>query len=207
MTNIVEELGTDRFRQKFNGAFFLNEDGVPSLVSSASGGLVSATAVTGTVKSPRVNAISIPYNFFSGLAVFKTPKLGWRTSHEGKVLTYLIRDNRSYHRGTSEHNLRTNNSAMTDWLTRSGNLTLGLSASKLCLLTLAPEFMKFSEGIEAIRNGSVLSFAASPDIAVGPSEDDNLDIYFRQNVAGRVKPDNTVEVSLPIITEYLKELQ
>lgn len=207
MTNLVQELGVDKFRQKFQGSFFFGEDGAPCVINSLSDGMVNCTSVSGNVKAIRVSERAVPYAFFSSLAKFKVPKLGWRSAYEGRYLAYLSRDNRSYHRGISASNLTAEVSPLTRWLMRSNNFGAILSNNKLCILALCPEYLSLSEGVAAMRRGDLLSFAVSPDIAVIPSEEDTYDVYFRQNQAGKIMPDDSLQVTVPLFASYLKELQ
>lgn len=209
MTNLVQELGVERFRQKFGGSFFFDDEGLPCVINTVDNGGVSVgcTSVSGDVKNIRVNPKVLPSDFFASLATFKVPKLGWRMAYEGRYLAYLSRDNRSYHRGISQGNLTTDLSALTKWLMRTNNFSVPFSANKLCTLALRPEYMPLSEGIAAMRAGELLSFAVSPDIAVVPSEDDTYDVYFRQNQAGKIMPDDSLQVTVPLLANYLKDLQ
>jgi hypothetical protein len=90
---------------------------------------------------------------------------------------------------------------------QSGNISNDLSDNHKCLLSLRPTFVPFSEGIEKMREGKIVSFAVSANIAVMVSEDDNFSIFFRQKKAGVVLPDNTVVVDLPALSTYLGDLQ
>lgn len=212
MSNLIEELGYNRFRQKFGGSFFYDDDNVPSqVVSLAENELgviqVRCTSVSGPVSAIRVSDKVLPAAFFTGLATFKTPKLGWRSGYGGKLLAYLERDNRSYHRGISPNNLRVNWSPMSQWLMRTSNFNFNLTSNKLCALALTPTFVPFAEGIEAMRRGDMLSFAASPEVAVVPGEEGRLNIMFRQKVGGFVMADGTIEATTSIINDYIKDMQ
>jgi hypothetical protein len=88
----------------------------------------------------------------------------------------------------------------------SGNLASDLTDSKKCMLAMKPTYTPFNEGVSQMRDGKIVSFAVSSSVAVVLAEDDNFNIFFRQRRAGRVLPDNTVVVDIPILSAYLGDL-
>lgn len=211
MANLIQELGADRFLSKFFNSFFYDPEGVPSRVTNVDRHSpelnVHCTAVSGPAHNVRVNNSILPAEFFSGIGVFKTPKLGWRSVADGRVLVYLSRNNRSYHRGTSPKNLNVELSQLTRWLQRSGNYNFPFTDNKLCALTMTPNYMSFAQGVEQMRRGNILSFAVSPEIAVTPGPQDTLDIYFRTIKGGKVLANGNIEVTVPLLATYLEDTQ
>lgn len=203
MTHLIEKVGREYFNRRFSGSFFMDDRKRPSIVGRAADGMVNYTAITGSPRKIIRTARDLPYSFFSGLEVFGVPPLGWRSHSEGKYLAFYTRNNRSYHRGLSPDNIQVHPTAMTQWMLSSNNLTTSQDPETLCFVALKPHFTPFAEGIQKMREGSLLSFAVSPTVAVVPTEDDKFSILFRQAKAGVVMPDNSVIVDVPLLSDYM----
>jgi hypothetical protein len=207
MPNLISTVGRDFFNRRFQGSFFLDSKKRPSIVDGIEGSEIVYTALGGSIKRLTATTQRLPFDFFKGLEAFSVPTLGWRAANGGRDLSFFSRNNKSYHRGLSTANLIIERSKMTKWLQNTGNYSItGEQSHRACMLALKPEFIPFTEGISKMREGKLLSFAASPSIAVMPDEDDKFSIYFRQNKAGEVLPDGTVVVDIPLLTTYVGEL-
>lgn len=204
MTNLIDKVGQVYFNRRFQGSYFMDDKGRPSILQAALGdGEVTYIALTGTPSRVIETTRTLPNEFFTGLETFSVPTLGWRSHSEGRYLAFFSRNNRSYHRGLSVGNLNVELSPMTRWLVSTKNVQDPRSDKVLCLLALKPNFTPFTEGVRQMREGEILSFAVSPTIAVVPDEDDKFSIYFRQAKAGTVMPDNSVVVDVPLLSEYV----
>jgi hypothetical protein len=209
MTDLITKLGTEFFNRKFSGSYFKDNQDRPGIIRTVDGGQVAYTALGGNSKRIYRSDQTLPRSFFTGLEVFSVPTLGWRSAQDGKYLSFFSRNNRSYHRGLSGSNLTSEHSPLTKWLMASQNMdrNIALNEDFKCMLAMKPEFIPFTVGIQKMREGSLLSFAASPTVAVMPGEEDTFSIYFRQALAGKVLPDGTVVVDIPMLADYVGELQ
>ena len=129
---------------------------------------------------------------------------------KGRALLFLSRTGRrTYTRGVGTHNIHTDIHPMSQYLIDRGMLSHQylLKPQTLTLLTLKPEYMALSEGIRAIFKGDILSFAASPNIAVAPSSKDELAIYFNRNKVGTVSKDGSINCKISNVNNLLEELK
>lgn len=209
--SLIEELGLDYFNERFNGSMFFDENKNVCIVSTEKfiRNNIYAKMVEGTVDKPIVKEHSVPFEFFTDLTVFKTPLLGWSMAAEGKYLAHLSRNNRSYHRGTSSKTLLRRIAPSTKFLIDTGSVQPDAFTDMYTTArsVMAPEYVPFRQGLEAMRRGDLFSFAVSPTIAVIPEVDDHQAIYLNTNRAAVVTPDGEVvyddDVVIPYIKDYL----
>lgn len=206
MPNLIESVGVDYFNRRFSGSYFLDQNDNPAIVVTAGGDATVATVLKGTSNRMMEDTAEIPNDYFTDLSKFSVPRLGWRTAAQGKYLVYMSRNNRSYHRGLSAGNLNVKLSPMTQWLVRSNNFRNTIGKNKQALLAMKPEFIPFAEGVEKMRRGEILSFAASHIVAVSPDVDEKFAIFFREKKVGEVLPNGTLSFTIPSVEEYLGEL-
>jgi hypothetical protein len=207
MPNLIESIGENYFNRRFADTFFLDDRKRPSVVVRAGEGQVTYEALTGSASRVSSTHRTLPYSFFEGLGNFSVPILGWRTRDKGRFLAFFSRNNRSYHRGLSPDNLQMVYSDLTAWAGRSGNTNLDIDYKTKCFMAMKPSFLPFTEGVQKMRDGELLSFAVSPTVAVVPGEEGKLDVYFRQSKAGVVAPDGTVSFDIPLLAEYVGDFK
>lgn len=206
--SLIQEVGRDFFNRKYEGSFFLNDNNKPSILLRADDdGAVHHREIGGSIDRLLVKERTVSADFFTGHETFSTPPLGWRCRSRGRIMSYFSRNNRGYHRGLCVGNLTLDHSPMTRWMLQSGNVVNDLSENTKCIMAMKPEYMPFLEGLAEMRAGKIVSFAASASLAVVVDEADTFSIFFRQNKAGTVLPDNTVVVDLPILSTYLGDLR
>lgn len=203
--NLIDKYGTDWFNNKFSGAYFMHND-VPSYVSKA-----RSTGVV-VVACPRVNdkvkacTITVPRNFFKDDSVFEVGDLGYRHTLKGKWLAFLSRNNSSYARGISTRNIIATKSQLTDTLSSMGEVAY-ITDAELCNLALQPKFIPLYDGIKLVQQGKLLSFAASPTVAVVPDPNDIscLVIIICGKPMGKVNSKGNISFVSSISKKYIEE--
>lgn len=208
--HLIQEIGVDYFRDRFNGAMFMGPNNLPCYVNSASGSYtgtsVPAVEVQGTPARVKVTNIEIPYDFFTSMEVFSAPELGWRCAAKGRYLAYYSRNNNSYQRGVSLNNVTRIINPITHWASAEGLIDFHIferEANKT-LLVMRPEFTPFSEGVAQLREGKILSFCVSPNTAVVHDENDTLSIMFNQNKVGTVTATGDIDCKIPFVINDLQ---
>lgn len=199
MTNLIEQVGHKYFTTKFSGCMLLLPDSTAGWISGGSNERgVPVKKVCGSPEKFIETNELLPLDFFSGLEVFLTPQLGYRTSHSGRFLCYFSRNNTGYTRGVSSSNLKSSYSPHTDLLVFLNKLPRNKIASNAFLssVVLTPKFTPVTEGVERLNSGNILSFAVNPDIAVVPQSDTEYNVMLRQNKIGHLTPECEF-VSLP----------
>lgn len=211
MANLIEEYGTDFCRRKFAGSFFRGPDTIPCIFKEIRSDGVAAQKLTGSVSSSKSTVKTedavVPYDFFTDLGVFSTPALGWRSALQGRVLAYFTRDNRSYHRGLSVANLQANFCPMTEWLMATGHLPIRLEEKHYCLMAFKPTFLPMAEGLSKMREGKLLSFAASESVAVTPAARNSFTVYFREKPVATIGPDNSITTDFPNLHGLIGDIE
>jgi hypothetical protein len=205
MTNLVERYGVRWFRNKFGGSYFMHR-GIPAVVQQ-----VEETSV-GVSLYPRVDNVvkvvntKLPTSVFRDHKMFYVPELGYRHSQDGKWLGYISRTNTSYNRGIGINNISVAESRLTRSLRGMGVSIKSLNGGELCNAVLDPGFIPFHRGIKLMLEGKIVSFAASPTIAVVPTpEQDSLTIMVCSREVGTVSPDGEINMVLPFAKSYLEE--
>ena len=163
---------------------------------------------TGTPGKASVEARTISPAFFKDMSVFFAPSLGWRHAANGRYLAYFSRNNRSYARGVTLSNLNVSLSATTLYLVNNQNISQSYyeRSSVRTLLIMQPEFTPLTQGIKDMRDGKIVSFAASHNIAVIPDSEDEFRIMFNLNPVGRVLSNGNIECRVPIVEKVIKEV-
>lgn len=207
--NLIEEVGLDYFYDRFNGTMFEGPNGKPCFIGHNNGsrGVVSVKELEGPVNKCRATDITIPYSFFSSMAVFAAPEIGWRQAEKGKYLTYFSRNNGSYTRGLCRRNLVTAFAPVSEWAMLRSLYPVAhyeQEATKV-LLAMRPEFTPMNEGIKLMQAGKILSFAASHRLAVVPDENDTMAILFNQQKVGIVTASGEIQCSIPFVNASIKE--
>lgn len=210
MSNLVEQYGPDWFTSKFNGSFFMHED-TPHIVKVVAGRSFRTNVPCRKLikEGSTVTALdtTVRTEVFTDASVFSVRNLGWRTWDSGKVLEYFSRNNNSYYRGLSIRNLTVAPSHLTMWLRGMG--AVGYDSDNEAMQAykaLKPDFIPLTEGIAKIRAEEIISFAASPTIAVLPSEDDRLVVMFKQKQAGFINGDNSMSLLIPELNSYMENM-
>jgi hypothetical protein len=205
MTNLIESLGTDYFNQRFEGSMFRDPEGRPSFMEMASHNGVSVKSLTGVVGKLSTVSHLLPHAFFSGLEVFAVPDLGWRSVQGGRFLARLSRNNQSYARGVTFSNLRTYQHPMTTAMMEEGLLSSGYYAQRgvITKMVFDQEYLSLSEGLSLMREGDVLSFCISPNMAVVAEGDDVAGLLLGDNKVGTVSYDGTINCSVPFLKEAI----
>ena len=206
MTNLVDKYGTDWFLNKFRGTYF-SYNGIPARVTGASREGVNATVV------PRINdevvarPVIVPNTYFMDSSRFNVPELGYRHDDGGKWLGFLKRNNSSYVRGLSTRNIVSLESDITKFL-RTRTRVKVMSENDINNIVMQPKFIPLYRGIQLMLAGKIVSFAASPTIAVVPSRDgrDPLEIMVCEKVVGTVSDEGTMNIQVPVARTYIEEL-
>lgn len=205
MSNLIEKYGTDWFRSKFSNSYFMYK-GIPARVTSVNRNdttVALAVRKNGEVKELKV---SVPFDYFESSSLFNVPELGYRHIGDGRWLGYVSRNNSSYHRGISPGNTVVNLSDHTNFLQSKGLQVPRPQAAEMCNMLLEPTFIPFHKGIALMLKGELMSFAASPTIAVIPSQDsDDLLVKMCSKVIGSVTADGTLNITTPVAKGYLEE--
>lgn len=204
MANLIEKYGYDWFRNKFSSSYFMYK-GIPAQILEVNEDEVLAQL------APRINGevkrivTEVEADYFPDSTLFAVPELGYRHAQDGRYLTYVSRNNGSYHRGLSPGNTRLNDSEHTIILRDNGIPVPPLSNHEKCNLIMEPTFIPFSRGIKLMLEGKIMSFAASPTIAVVPNyEDDGLLIRMCSKDIGTVSPEGEVTFTATLAQNYLE---
>lgn len=205
MSNLIQKYGYGWFRNKFIDSYFLY-NGIPAQILR-----VDSDDQVVAMLAPRINnsvkkiVSYIDANYFPDSSVFAVPELGYRHSQDGRFLTFVSRNNASYHRGLCPNNTRFSDAEHTAYLRDNGIPVPQLSAIEKCNLIMAPTFIPFHRGIKLMLDGKIMSFAASPTIAVVPSGNgDSLIIKMCSKDIGTVSPEGELSITAPFAQNYLE---
>lgn len=210
MSNLVEELGRGYFLERLRGSMFFKDKDTPAIITGANSEGVEVTTFSGQVGRISKQNEVLPNAFFKDQAMLAVPPLGWRSAMKGRALVFLSRlGRRTYTRGVGTHNLHSDMHPMSQFLIDKGALSYNYltKPGTLTMLVMKPEYMPLSEGIKAIFKGEILSFAASPNIAIAPSSDKELSIYFNRNKVGVIDGNGNVNCKISIVNNLLEELK
>lgn len=208
--NLVNEVGVSHFRERWESALFFNEGGDPCYINSEAtwiSGTVACSVVKGTASKPKLEDANNPYECFKDLTMFKTPALGWRMAANGRYLVYLRRNNKAYRRGVSLTHVTGWLAPSTQLLVSTGDLSKDFYSrqSSRAMMIMKPEYMKLQQGLQAMRDGDVLSFAVSNNLAVIPDVDDKVSVYFNMSKVGTIGLDGSIVCNVPIIRSIIQE--
>lgn len=205
MSNLIDKYGTDWFRNKFRGSLF-RLHGVPARVIGV-GSRVEAYALVRRRGKVEARQTFLDYSHFPDSNMFAVPELGYRHNKSGKWLAYLSRVNTSYNRGISLKNLNKSVAQHTEFLRFSGFNVEAPDENTLCNMVMDPTFIPFRTGIKLMLEGKIISFAASPTIAVVPSDvDDSLIVRLCSKEIGTVSPEGELSLTLPFANKYLEQI-
>jgi hypothetical protein len=140
---------------------------------------------------------------------FDVPTLGYRVYDKGRVVMYLSRNAVGARRGLTLDKVRFTPDAYIQNLNVGGDWMLySEDVGKLVVMTFNPTNTPFVDGMDAMRNGDLLSFCINEDVLVRPSSVTGFDaeLVFRNHaVVGRVSKNNRI-VSAGVNDEALGEL-
>lgn len=210
--NLLKELGGDYFYNRFQGTMLLTPEEVAGFVDFNGGRAtleehVPLCLVEGPATKPVTKRGQLPYDFFKSLSVFSVPSMGWRCTAQGRFMSFITRNNRSYVRGVAISNIEKWHSPMTRFLFNEDALSEDYynRDSTLVSLILKPEYTPIKEGIQAIREGEVLAFCSSNNLAFMPATAGKLAIFFNKNQVGEVAKDGTINCTISIIHQLIQE--
>ena len=209
MPNLIQQIGADYFRRRFQLAFFRDDGGHPAVLQSMHDGRsVETQRVIGDVDRVTTENRMLPATFFDSLERFTVPPLGWRCAYQGKLMVHLQRNNSSYDwRGTGFNNIITHFAPLTSALQDDGLVNTDLTPAQMCALTFNDAFMSLQQGVDEIRAGRRLGFAISPTVAVSVKNEDTLEVYFRQFAVGTIDGSNRMKISVPYLQHQIGELR
>lgn len=216
MTNIIAEYGsTSYFNDKFSGAMFglKQSDGSVTaavLRQALSSNEVQCRTFSGKVGKITTNDVIVPGDYFSGLNVFRTPTLGWRSAKNGRLLLHVSkRNNRSCSvRGVSARGLSTLISGITSRMIGLGLESPSYYAEEgvLTKLVMEPEYTEYNQGIELMREGKILSFVPNERVAVQAINNDVAHIYLGTVPVGRIDLNSKVNKINQIFESLVKDV-
>ena len=205
--NLIQKYGTRWFRSKFNGTYFMHR-GIPAVIQTVHEHKPAVAVAMHHRTGGEVKSMiqDVPYDTFMDHKMFSVPELGYRHSQGGKWLGYISRNNSSYVRGVGTQNIRTQESNLTRSLRRMGVKIANPTPGELCNMVLDPGFIPFYKGIKLMLDGKIVSFAASPTIAVVPTPDeDTFTIMMCSREVGTVSADGEISMALPFAKTYIEE--
>lgn len=208
--NLVEELGTSYFLDRFNHSMFLDPEGRPAYINHGiptARGTIPVASIEGPVTKPSVIEGSLPYDFFKDLSVFAVPPMGFRSANNGRYLVHYSRNNRSYRRGVSTDNINRWVAPSSMYLMNEGALSYDYydRPTSTIMMIMKPEFTPLKEGIAKMKAGELFSFAASSNLAVIPAVDDAFALYFNTNRVGTISADGSLSCTVPMVSNMIKE--
>lgn len=186
--NLIHSFGDSYFTNRFGGAFFLNEEGIPAIIRQPSGRGVDCVLCEGTAESPKLREVRIPANFFADMKMFDIQNMGWRAAGRGRFLAYIERTFSGYRRGTTRDNVDIGVAPITTALEECGTLNVFnyTRETAVARMLLAPVFTPFSQGVRDIAAGRIVSFAVSHNIAVFAQDDESMAIMLGKRKVGSV---------------------
>lgn len=200
--NMVEELGTSYFAQRFGGSFMKGPSGEVCCIR-ASGWQderhVPVNVYKGRVEKLTMEVAHIPADFFVDMSVLAVPRLGWRSAARGKFLAHYSRNNTSYQRGVCPGNLKLVQAPHTRYLSDYGEIALPFYQAEGVQgkLILEPNYLSLAEGLHRMREGKLLAFPVNASFAVTPHDEDNYALITVDRMVGTVAKE-TGEINLTI---------
>lgn len=212
--NLIQELGTNFVRERFNESLFVDENGNPCYITTKvrwEPRSVAAFRLSGSPEDVKKEQTNIPDNYFKDLSVFGTPALGWRMNGDGTYLVHFSKNNRmnntGYHRGLNPRNIDRFVSPATRYLVETDNLKEDKyeQLATQAMLIMRPVYKSLRHGLEEMRKGNLYSFAASPVLAIIPAENEGQSIFFNTRLAAKISKEGELECPNPILSNYIKE--
>ena len=211
MSNLIQQFGPEWFRSKFGGSFFRYK-GLPARVvdvkrprkDTIEVQIRACTKVNGKVVG---SVFNVSPELFPDGKPFAVPELGYRSALDGRWLALVQRNNSSYTRGLAIKNMKVSEHLFTVALRREGVLREYMSEDDLNYIALNKEFIPFHRGIKLMLDKKLYCFAASPTVAVVPSqESDNLlSVLMCNKIIGAVDADGARTISAPVARTYVEE--
>lgn len=208
MSNLINDYGRDWFTSKFAGAMFYHR-GVPARVVEATRSAVVTDVVVKHENKVKQMRINLPYDEFKSSDRFCAPDLGYRHLMNGKVLVFIRRENTSYVRAVALRNIRAEESQLTTQVIEEGLIKEPITDADLHYAVMHPNYIPLHKGIALLRQRKMLSFAASPVIAVeqAPSLDGKLNVLAAGKVVGSVDNDGVMNIILPFANSLIEDLK
>lgn len=208
MSNLIQDYDRSWFNSKFAGAMFFHKGVASRVVEATRSGVLTDLVVRhgGKVKEVRV---TLPYDEFKTSDKFQAPDLGYRHMMNGKVLVFIRRENTSYVRAVALRNIRGEESQLTTQVINEGLVKDPITDADLHYAVMHPNYIPLHRGIEMLRQRKMLSFAASPVVAVeqSPMLDGSLNILAAGKVVGTVSIDGTMNITLPFANNLIEDLK
>lgn len=205
MSNLIEKYGPSWVQNKFHGSYF-RYNNMPAKMLEVVGDEVVAQVALRKSGGVERKVIRVPASYFPTSEVFNVPELGYRHAQEGRWLAFISRNNSSYHRGLSASNIRVVESSHTEYLRMNRVPVKSLNDSELCNVIMDPNFIPFHKGIKLMLDGKIMSFAASPTIAVVPDHSgEGLIVRMCSKEIGTVSPDGVLSITAPFAQNYIEE--
>lgn len=200
MSNLIEKYGTSWFNGKFNQSFFIRNGVLAKVVDVNYSSVDLQLFPKGR---PAVRAVA-QFNEFPDASMFHIPEMGYRTHDKGKWLTYLGRDNTSYHRGLRSRDITISESSLTSYL-KTQTRIISPKTEEIVQLVYSPNYIPLHTGIKLMLEGKLMSFAASASVAVIPDhESDGLLVLMNENVVGSVSEDGTLSYAFKYAQPYVE---
>lgn len=198
--NLVQEHGYGYFNDRFRDSVFRHPDGWVGIVKQANNANdVTITKVEGVVGRLSPTEVVIEAAFFTSLAVFDVPEVGYRTAAEGRYVAYV--DHRSgSNRGVSARNTTWSMSPMTEQMgfDRAVSISYFGRADVKAALICTPIYTQLHKGAAAMLAGEIAGFALSSATAVTATDNPEMGlIYLRGRAAGTLNL-STLEISTTI---------
>ena len=203
--NLIQKYGASWFNSKFHGSYYMR-DGVLASIYNVE---YDHVGVKMYPKHRKVFIARAKHDEFPDSSMFHIPEMGYRTHDKGKWLTYLGRNNTSYHRGLRVRDITRSTSSLTSYL-KTQTRVVEPKEYELVRLIYSPNYIPMHVGIKLMLEGKLMSFAASASVAVIPDhESDGLLILMNENVVGRVDESGTLSYLFNYAAPYIegKELQ
>lgn len=209
MTNLVTAFGRDYFMSRFRGAFFRDPENavgrVLGFVDTGNSTTVHVEYVTGKVGRLSTSQKNVPFSFFTSMKQFSTPRLGWRSASNGRFMSYYYVNSGTYsHRGVSSGNLKKVVATHTAQLANVGSISTTYYSSDQVLNKLIsdPEYVDMRNGVEAMRQGTIMGFAVDHNIAVCIAGPSTASIMYKLNEVGKVNLDSG---ELSFVNDYIEQ--
>lgn len=193
--NLVDQVGWDYFATRLGGCIFIN-DGKTFYIEGITGSRSRHVNCKEVESAKSLRSEQFPFEFFKSFSFLKVPPLGWRTSHDGRVLVYTSRNNASYTRGITLKNIQREYAPHTEYMFRMGKVSrtdMDLPGYKALLVT-KPEHLSMQDGLAAMNRGKIMSFTNSENIAVVPESDSVYNVMCGLTHVANISPEGQVSL-------------
>lgn len=209
--NMVQQLGTSYFSQRFGGSFFLGPDNNPCKIDTRrwqDEQTVPVTTFKGTPEKATSEQGYVDAEYFPDMSILRVPRLGWRSAARGKYLAHLSRVNTSYQRGVCDANLQRQNAPHTTYLINYGEISTGTfqNEAATALLLYKQKYLPLAEGVALMNEGKILSFVVSPAFAIVPQDDDTYAMLAHDRKVGTVTKSGDISLLIPFSPEMLESV-